>query len=218
MPRRIKLIMINKTKCPYSFPLKSRKAMTEYILARKGYSDGGTKFPFSWNVKAHGVNYERPEGEYTPLEKFDELWKKKLQDTLISTWAFEDTQSDYVNEYSTYPGADQGEWTFGFYGRSSGHLCLEKWQEQKFYGRGFGDVEEWLLNLSFMRIRQFYKALVCMDKDFTQKNASINVAAALNNIRKDFEEELLALQEETEKSFAEEYENSRPDLYAEQVA
>lgn len=61
------------SKHPYKFPLRSRAAMTKYILDRQPYYDHYTSFPFSWNVKAHNVDWRHPKGE-TIDAAFDDEW------------------------------------------------------------------------------------------------------------------------------------------------
>lgn len=204
-------------KRPYTFPARSRKAMAAYLLDRRGYSDHYTPFPFSWNVKAHCVNYDRPTGDYTLSPAFDSAWQDEITN---SSWrvnsAFEAAQSYYVEEWCSYPGADQGDWRFGFYGRQGGHLCLEMWRGRKMYGGGF-DLEDWLEDLPFSDLKAFYRAVVCMDQDFTQKAARQNVEADLNYQRHQWEEDQIDARESAAREFADDLEQSRPDLYAHNV-
>jgi len=196
---------------PYAFPLRSRAAMSAYILDRKAYHDHYTPFPFSWNVKAYHVDYDKPKGE--PLDSsLDAEWSKLMRknDSYYAN-ALEDAQREYADgEYTTYPGNDQGDWRFGFYGRSAGHLCLETWLGRKMHGRDF-DLTEYVTELSFADVRTLYKALVCMDQDFTPHEANKNVEYHLNFQRTLWEEERHAEIEQRARCL----EASRPDLYAE---
>ena len=199
------------SKCPYAFTAKSRAAMTVYLLGRKGYCDHYTNFPFTWNVKAYRVNYETPQGEKTnPI--FDAQWLSYLRDNDdVYNMAVEDCQRFYADEklWTSWPGADQGQWQFGFYGRSGGHLCLETWQGSKLYGRDF-DPAEWLDSLSFSELRQFYRGIVCADQDFTQKAACEAIEFQLSFQRMLWEEGKEAELIEA----ARDLEESRPDMYA----
>ena len=197
---------------PYSFWRRSRKAMESYVLDRRGYSNHYTLFHFSWCVKAHGVNRENPRGDYAPRREFDRAWAKEAQAPWRFDSAIEVAQSHYAVEWCSYPGDDQGAWKFGFYGRQGGRICLETWQGHKMYGRNF-DRHEWLAELPFEKLKAFYRALVCMDSDFTPDAARINVESYLNYQRHEWEDTQLAEREASEAAFAASYEASRPDMY-----
>lgn len=198
------------TKCPYTFPARSRVAMTAYLLDRRGYCDHYTGFPFSWNVKAYHVSYEHPAGEALDAA-LDMEWLAEMESNCERyNWAVEDAQRHYADkEWTSYPGDDQGDWQFGFYGRSGGHLCLEEWRGLKLYGRDFV-AAEWLASLSFASLRAFYRGIVCADSDFTPRAACENIEAQLNWQRSQWEDEQHA--EQIEK--ARDLEASRPDMYA----
>jgi hypothetical protein len=130
--------MSPKTRCPYLFPAKSKTEMITYLLmdcqdrqwARTDYEG----YFFNWNVKAHGVDWDNPEGGCKLDPSLDEAWEKEAQEDWVYQAAFEDAQRHYIEgEWSSSPGDDQGDWQFGFYGRSGGHLCLESWRGFNFY-------------------------------------------------------------------------------------
>ena len=199
------------SKCPYAFTARSRAAMTAYLLDRKPYYDQGATFPFSWNVKAYHVNCEHPQGEkHSPA--LDAKWAAYIGDNWeLYNLCVEDAQHYYAapdNEWTSYPGADQGDWQFGFYGRSAGHMCLEQWRGHKLYGRGV-DVAEWCAGLSFAELRAFYRGIVCADRDFTPAKASANIEHQVAFQRMLWEEE----QEAEQECEARQQEASRPDLY-----
>ena len=208
-----------KHPAPYAFPLKSRAAMTDYILDRRGYYESGRKYPFSWNVKAHYVNYDRPKGECVLDPALDVAWAKHVEKCAwICEAAFEDARRELSEgEWTSYPGDDQGDWKFDFLGKSGGHLCLISWRGAGLSGRGGEDIRDWLAEAPFAKLRTFYRALVCMDSDFTPRKASENVEYQLNFLRGLWEEEKGADREAKIAEFVECLEASRPDLYSAEI-
>jgi len=184
--------------------------MTAYLLDRKGYCDHYTQFPFSWNVKAYSVDCESPQGEKNN-PALDRQWLEHLRGNgELYDFAVEDAQRHYAEgDWTSWPGDDQGEWQFGFYGRSGGHLCLETWRGTQVYGNGF-DPAEWLAGLSFAELRRFYRGIVCADKDFTQANASREIEYQLSFIRAQWEDEI----DDSMTQAARDMEGARPDMYA----
>ena len=197
---------------PYSFPAKSRAAMVAYLLDRKSYYADHTAFAFSWNVKAYRVDCEHPKGEKTN-PALDAKWAEHIADNYdLYNLAVEDAQRHYAapdNEWTSYPGDDQGDWQFGFYGRGAGHMCLEEWRGNKMYGQYF-DLTEWLANIPFPALCAFYRGIVCADSDFTPAKASENIEFQLSFQRMLWEES----QDAEQECDARQLEASRPDMYA----
>lgn len=209
--------MSRKTKCPYSFPAKSKTAMLTYLLNEErrdrlwGSYDG---YFFHWNVKAHGVDWGNPKGECTLDPSLDVAWAKEVQGEWVYNAAFEDAQREYSDgEWSSWPGDDQGDWQLGFYGRQGGHLCLESWRGFKFYRKDESEIADWLEQLDHADLRKFYMGIVTADSDFTPAKATENVEYHVNFIRGSWEEQQKDLAEQEAIAFAESYADSRPDLY-----
>jgi hypothetical protein len=186
--------------------------MTAYIVDRKAYYADHTSFAFSWNVKAYNVNCKHPKGEkLNPI--FDDEWLAEMESNCERyNWAQEDAQSFYAapeNLWTSWPGDDQGDWQFGFYGRGGGHMCLEQWRGTKLYGSYF-DLAEWLESLTFKELRKFYIGIVCADHDFTPRAACEEVEYKLSWQRAQWEEEKEA--ELVEDARAQE--EARLDMYA----
>ena len=185
-----------KTKCPYTYPAKSRKAMTEYLTSHESY--GGWNHPFrgysplSWNVKLGRTNNDGKRGEYTTTPEFDEAWEAYCESN-NGLWDLivEDMQRQYIEgEYTTFPGDDQGRWKFGFAGRSGGHMLLEKWDDLDFlrHFSGEDDWAQWLAEIGFYTLRELYRAVRCMDTDFTRANIDSEFEYQLNFQRGQWEE------------------------------
>jgi hypothetical protein len=206
-------------KAPYSFPERSRAGMVKAIEAISSpYYDRPRSFAFSWNVKyPRGIdvtaNGLAPYAQ-APLDPaLDDAWQGESEKPERFDWLLEDTRRD-VDEYSTYPGEDQGAFEFGFYGRQGGHLCLES--AFGFDLSNMDDLAETLRDpaeTSFKDLRRLYRALVCMDSDFSRAKVRDAFAYAWAWQRMIWEEETKAERAHVNAAIAAEYEESRPDLY-----
>lgn len=195
--------MTNK---PYSFPLRSRKAMVDYLTDRTSYSDHYQRYVFNWNVKARHVNWRHPQGECAIRADLDADWESELQKRDYEQRAFEDARRYVEDGWTSYPGDDQGDWEFYFLGRNGGHLCLEKWRGRDMRDLDPGDFANW----SLADLRAFYRGIVCADSDFTPEKASKEVERHLNYQRAEWEREI----DESRDCTARKMENARPDMYS----
>ncbi len=174
------------SKCPYNFPARSRGAMLDYICDRPARGD----YPLAWNVKAYSADWSGHTGEEKVNPRFDAAWQSYMDShAYFCGDIFEDAGRTYSeDEYTTYPGADQGDWSFHFFGRSAGWLGLAEWRGCKLYGRDFS-LEEYLAGCDFATLRKLYRALVCMDQDITPAKASAEVSYHVNFARAQWEAE-----------------------------
>lgn len=168
--------MANKS--PYRFPARSRAAMITAIqdIGHRRYYRPNA-WPFCWNVKldwspdftARELN--PTEGANGPLDPaLDDAWESYCEASEGLFWGIaEDMARNFTDsEYSTYPGDDAGAFEFGFEGRCGGWLVL-----RSAYGRNMADLDlddladtdEW----SFPEIRALYRAVVCMERDFSRE-------------------------------------------------
>lgn len=196
--------MKKSKKCPYQFPLRSREAMLGYLRVHESYHplnvwNGG--FVLSWDVKVYNPDWSGHSGSYTVDASLDAAWAAHVQEQAaeLDELVFEAARFLLSNgEYSTYPGDDQGQYTFFFNGRSGGHLCLASCDivpamytygviPFSFHDRGH--YSEYLASLSYADLRTLYKAIVCMDSDFTRANATVAVNEQINFFRSQWEEE-----------------------------
>lgn len=207
-----------KLKCPYTFPHRTRKAMTDYLLDRKRY--GG--YAFAWNVKVYGDVLKASEAAAHDIPanpRFDAEWQAEVEGDNGERFyrACADAASYLTDKlYSTYPGDDQGDWEFGFEGRSSGWLVLTGWREHAM-GRGaLGCASDWIGELSFADLRTLYRGIRCMDSDFTRDKVLAEVAYHLRGQRADWEEingYTVKQQDAAAEQSARDLERSRPDMY-----
>lgn len=185
----------------YTFPHKSKKSIIDFLLDHKGRHDAyGNYYPLVWDVKVYDFDItggrRLKHGEaIDPLldEEWDHFWRSERSHDLYDL-IFENARRPYLEgEYTTYPGDDQGNWKFTFIGRSGGWLALKEWLGFDFMRKidSKSCWEEYLNYLFFSDLRTLYKAVRCMDVDFTRENASKNVSYALNFERTLWEEEII---------------------------
>ena len=199
-----------KHRCPYTYPHRSRAGMTAYIVDRTAHSDYHTTYPICWNVKVYSADWSGHAGDETVNARFDKAWDEYMNDNPeFSSMIFEDAGRTFSEgEYTTYPGDDQGDWRFGFFGRSGGWLALTEWTGTKLYGRDF-DLAEFCAALSFTELRILYRALRCMDADITRDKVNEEVSFHVNFQRHQWEADRLAEEDEN----ARDAEANRPDMY-----
>jgi hypothetical protein len=182
----------NIVKTPfYTWPHRTKKARIEYLAAHESY--GGWNHParrwspLAWNVKIHRADLTGKCGDYEVSDLRDEAWNEYAQ-TSGSLWTMivEDMQRMYLEgEYSTYPGDDQGDWEFTFAGRSGGWMLLK---ESKWSFADAGEWRDWLLEQDKETIEKLYRAVRCMDADFTSEKISREFEYQVNFQRSQWEE------------------------------
>ncbi len=211
-------------KCPYRFPLRSRASMMEYLGAHESYwpmNAWNRGFVISWNVKVLLCDFTGKGGSKPVNPLYDAKWREYADqhyDRLF--WrACEDAARHLLEgDYSTYPGSDQGAYTFALNGRQSGHLWLSRcdvvrqpcaWAMAPFIFDDRAHWRDYLSELSFPDLRRLYKAIACMDQDFTREKITAEISYHLNCYRHEWEQE----QEEARAEAARSLEASRPDMY-----
>lgn len=187
-------------KSKYIFPHKSRKSIIQYFTNHTQYqgwnhpSRGWS--PFAWNVKIY--NEDESGGWATKIHEpldplLNEEWEIYYKKNQFVIWdnVIEDCRNYYRKHYTTYPGDDQGDWEFCFGGRSGGWMILEKWRNTNFLSK-FSRFEflDWLDELSFSDLFTLYKAIRCMDVDFTREKMESNFNYNLSFYRVNWENNL----------------------------
>lgn len=175
-------------KNPYTFAATTVGEMLRYIVeTRHGEQryDYHDRTPFAWNVKAHHVvlntDMESPRDP-----SLDDAWEAYLESPRgqwVHEEVFEGAQSEYRDEWTSYPGDDQGDWKFAFYGRSGGWLCLTAWRGYNFNRMDETELADFLAMLVYEHettqhnaLARLYAGFVCADQDFTPKKASENIS------------------------------------------
>ena len=208
---------------PYQFPLRSRQAMTAYLAEHESYWpmnswNGG--FVLSWNVKVYHADFSGHSGSEPLNPAYDDKWDAYVDAHDYLFWhACEDAASWLLDgDYSTWPGDDRGSYRFMLNGRTGGHLCLmscgivpqpHRWSMAPFIFEGRGHWQDYLSDLPFADLRRLYKAIACMDQDFTGRKVSSEISQHFNCYRSQWE----ADQDEALEDAARRLEATRPDLY-----
>lgn len=181
------------SKCPYSFPARSRAAMIQAIqdIANPRYYDHH-RWPFTWDVKwpylpdansaeVLGAAYQ---SEFTPA------WDSDFQAEMETEGFFgavTESMWSQMESYSTYPGDDSGEWEFALMGRSGGWLVLVNGPVYRFADFDpdeLADAEQY----SFADIRALYRALIVMDHDFSRDKVRAEFLYQIGFQREQWEE------------------------------
>ena len=189
-------------KNPYTVPLRRRKDIENYLVHHEAYwpaSSWNGGFVLSWNVKVYGLDWSGKSGDETVNPYYDAQWEaycnKNSSDLFVNVC--EDATYEVTHGgYSTFPGTDQGSYEFFLNGRSGGHLCLSKceivpqpyaWSSIPFSFRDRAHWWDYVTTLNFDDLRQLYRAIVCMDADFTREKAEAEVNYHLNRYRAEWE-------------------------------
>ncbi|NDV50192.1 hypothetical protein [Salipiger sp. PrR003] len=191
--RTPEMIEAHEGETDYTFPAAGRSAMIAEIMNHDVHRDGRYgSFYLSWNAKM-GMSLDETGklGEDVSSE-FDEAWSEyyeENQDTIFS-----DITSDmasYYTEglYTTYPGDDQGDYSFSMQGRSGGHLVLTVVDGEKVAFEGYSDVGVTLENFTDSELAQLYKVVRSLDVDVTEDKLQKEWAYQLNLHRQQREEE-----------------------------
>lgn len=182
--------------CPYAFPARTVGEVVDFLLIGRAYNATGFRegSPLSWNVKAYRYDVNGDDSEHKRNPELDGAWEAYLNTRKgehVHGYVFEAAQEYYRHEWTSYPGDDQGDWEFAFYGRSGGHLCLVKWRGHDFSKMDRWDYYEFIAALIDDKkyLVQFYKAICCADREFTGENASKEVTHHYGFERARWEEE-----------------------------
>ncbi|QXN71352.1 hypothetical protein RCGINGERSNAP_84 [Rhodobacter phage RcGingersnap] len=199
---------------PYTFPHRSRAAMTDYLLNRRSRAYDYRSFRFCWDVKIWAADFTGKglRKHFPDLDPaLDSEWDSHFQgDGESLFWTFCEDAGRQVSdgEWCSYPGDDQGDWEFGFAGRSGGWIVLEKWRGRDMRNPSDDDLAE----MSFADLRAFYRGIRTADSDFTTAKASAEVEYQAASYREGWEAERKAERACELDAFVIEMELARPDL------
>lgn len=198
---------------PYTFPHRSRAAMTDYLLNRRARGYDHHSFRFCWDVKVYRAEFSGAalRKHFPDLDPaLDAEWQSHLEGDNSLFWAFCEDAGRQVseNEWCSYPGDDQGDWEFSFAGRSGGWIVLEKWRGRDMRNPCDDDLAE----MSFADLRAFYRGIRTADSDFTAAKATAEVEYQAGFQRELWEEDRKAERACEIAAFVAEMELARPDL------
>jgi hypothetical protein len=205
------------TKRPYTFPHKSRADIAAY-LDRRGRSYQYQRYAFAWEVKTHGANFDGAAlRQHLPdLDpRDDSAWDSFCESNgdLFWSWCEDAARNSGVqdDEWTSYPGADQGDWIFSFAGRSAGWIVLEKWRGQDVRdvdAADFLDRDLW----SWADLVAFYRGIRTADSDFTCAKAAREVEFFAADYRAQWEAERREAREAESDRVAADIMAARPDM------
>ncbi len=210
-------------KRPYTFPHRSRAAITQYLADHEGYHpmnswNGG--FVLAWNIKVYRLD-SSGKSDGGVQARFDEAWLKHVEENDDMFWMCCGDATRYYTdgEWTNYPGIEQGEWKFGINGRSGGYMVLTEapawcpapraWRLYEMIWESRSAYEDWLADLDFKTLRRFYRAIRVLDKDLSGESVEREMAYQFCFQRQLWEEEQLA----DEKADADLMIEERPDMY-----
>ena len=184
----------NNPDVPYEFPKIGRVGIITELMNHSVHRDGHYgDFYLSWNVKMDmNLDDSGKLGDYEVDSQFDEKWAEYMEenDSDIFYRICEDMARTYLeNEYCTYPGNDQGDYQFGFQGRSGGHLVLREVDGNEIGFSSYNDVQNVLNELDDSELVKIYKVVKSLDADITKAKLGQEWAYQLNFVRQDLEEE-----------------------------
>ncbi len=175
-----KLHFVPGEKCPYTFDAKTVGDVVDYLSTSRRYGNA----PLSWNVKAYNADWNgKGNPDYKRDETLDKAWDNYLSKSkggeYVHNAVYEAAQEYYREEWSAYPGDDQGDWVFSFQGRQSGHLCLDRWCGNDLRDMCRSEFAEFVASLldDPVALSKFYVGIVCADQEFTPTKASENYCA-----------------------------------------
>jgi hypothetical protein len=181
------------SKCPYTYPHRSKAAQIEYLVAHTNRNSDHHWWPLVWDVKFYSANVDGIGTDYPIRRWLDDRWAEYRQENCDELWSMvvENMQDHYVKcEYTTWPGDDQGDWAFCFFGRSGGWMRLDHWKSQEMHFVGTDDWREWLEEQPAERVRTLYRAVICMDQDFQRNHIEAEFAYQMHYRRHDWESTL----------------------------
>lgn len=202
-------------KAPYSFPLKSRAAIADF-LDRDGRCYHHKRYRFCWDVKAYRADFDsatmrKRNPDLDPA--FDDQWQEWIERNDNAFWDFcEDAARQITDgEWCSYPGDDQGDWDFSFAGRCGGWIVLEKWRGHNVTDatkEDFLDLDQW----PWKDLVAFYRGIVCADQDFTTVKAGQEVEHQAAFRRECLEDDWRADRDAAARAMADAIAAERPDL------
>lgn len=180
---------MTKHKNPYTFPLKSRKAMAEYIASNGGYYGDRTQYALEFNVGAYpdldldsllkvSTDHETKPGDPVWMDVCREVYKENTE--ALWNWGAEDARnsiSDGDTYWMLWNGASAYAHKFVFAGRGGKHLCIEGFNGRNLcmapeeLAEEMMDKEAW----SYADVRLLYKMVRQWEQDFTSEKATKEV-------------------------------------------
>jgi hypothetical protein len=196
---------------PISYPSKLRTEIIAELAKHQMHHDRGP-WRLAWDIKVG--NYDdtgycdgkAPDVDYPPNPEHDERWQEYLEN---HDDAFNEVCSEALNIfvsdsmripgigktrglYTTYPGADQGDYGFSTEGRSGGWLVLTEIEgipSNKLQWSGQKDMENVLMTFSKEQLKKLYRLVRNVDHDITPNKITAEINYRYSSLRSSKEEE-----------------------------
>ncbi len=152
----------------YRWPASTRSEMISAIFNHPWHSTNGAfGYALAWDIKAPDFDGNGATHEFSPDGAFTTLWKALIEKDDHLFW---DVCAEAVSPYvdgmvQSWPGDDDGDWSFRTEGRSGGWLVLSKWRNHRMEFSSAQGLRSFLEDLSDAELVDLYKGIVCFDRD-----------------------------------------------------
>lgn len=155
----------------YHWPASSRSEIVSAIVNHPWHSTNGAfGYALGWDIKVPGFDATGATHEFTPDPAFATLWKATVEKDDHLFWEVcAEAVSPYVDgQVQSWPGDDDGDWSFRTEGRSGGWLVLSKWRSHRMEFGSPDGLRSFLDDLSDADLVDLYKGIVCFDSDLSE--------------------------------------------------
>lgn len=157
-----------KPDAAYRWSAGTRAEMVSAIFNHPAHSTNGAfGYALGWDIKARDFDGTGSTHEFSPDPAFDGLWKAMIEKDDHLFW---DVCAEAVSPYvdglvQSWPGDDDGDWSFRTEGHSGGWLVLSKWRNHRMEFSSAQGLRSFLDDLSDGDLVDLYKGIVCFDSD-----------------------------------------------------
>lgn len=175
------------------FKLDSRREMIEFLCDHSVHKIGNAYSPsaLAWNVKVHDFDATGKSGDGEVDPDLDDAWNEHVEQDGDLFWqACQSGLSHYLEgDYTTYPGADQGDFEFAVSGRSGGWLVLKKCGSiDPLQWESLSEMRESIRSLSDEDLIKLYRLVANVDHDTRQEAIQNEMKYQFSFLRENWEE------------------------------
>ncbi|WP_173050322.1 hypothetical protein [Bosea sp. ANAM02] len=152
----------------YAWPASGRSEVISFLCKHGSHSTNGAfGYALGWDIKATDFDGTGTTHEFTPDPAFSTLWKALIEKDEHLFWDIcAEAVSPYVDgQAQSWPGDDEGDWSFRTEGRSGGWLVLSKWRDHRMEFSSAQGLRSFLDDLPDAELVDLYKGIVCFDSD-----------------------------------------------------
>ncbi|MGX9960589.1 hypothetical protein ACW0US_17725 [Xanthomonas euvesicatoria] len=177
----------------YTYPARKRLDVIEELCHHTVHSDGFRgAYALAWDIKVHSFDQSGKSEDYPGEARFDSLWAKEVErDPQIFADACSAGLDMYLsNEYTVFPGVEQGDYHFQTQGRSGGWLALTKVDGLPSLVWGSrAEMRDALMELDRDELSKLYKAVRNLDHDLRPEAIKQEMAYQFASQRSHLEED-----------------------------